>query len=218
MRATAVERKQNGVGHDLNGALIDRFAALPAGFYRLSLKQYHRMIDAGILNENDRVELLDGFLVAKMTRKPPHDGTIGMLLAALQSRLSGDWHVRVQSAITISTDGSEPEPDLVVVRGSPRRYMRSHPHSKDTGLLIEVADTTLEQDRNFKCWLYAKARISIYWIVNLVESQVEVYTRPGGTGQRAAYQHHEVYGLDQSVPLVVDGKKMGSIPVRTVLP
>jgi hypothetical protein len=184
-------------------------------FYRFTVEQYHRMIEEGILNENDRVELLDGWITTKMTHNPPHDCCVELTQTQLLARLTADWIVRVQSAITMR--GSEPEPDLLVARGPSRRYARAHPRSADIALLIEVAEATLEADRTEKGPLYARSRITDYWIINLVDSQIEVYTEPRG-GKSPAYRLRKDYNIKDSVPLVICGRHLGDILVREMLP
>jgi Uma2 family endonuclease len=183
--------------------------------YRLSVAQYHRMIELGILTENDRVELLDGWILPKMTHNPPHDATVSFAQAELQPRVPGEWLVRIQSAITLAT--SEPEPDVAVVRGPARRYVRSHPRPRDIAVLIEVADATLVYDRVAKGELYARARIPVYWIINLVDARIEVYADPRA-GKAPAYRRRQNYGPNEAVPLILAGQEIGSIPVRDLLP
>src|SRR5438309_2736413 len=93
--------------------------------YRLTVQQYHRMIEAGVLDEDDPVELLEGWMVAKMPRNPPHDGTITRMQKRLEPELGEDWLIRIQSAIT--TRDSEPEPDLAVVSSPLEKYFARHP-------------------------------------------------------------------------------------------
>jgi Uma2 family endonuclease len=173
------------------------------------------MIEIGILNEHDRVELLDGLIVPKITHNPPHDACVSLVQAAFLRRVPSGWIVRIQSAITIP--GSEPEPDVAVVRGPERRYARSHPRPRDITLLVEVADSTIEEDREGKGPLYAKARIPVYWLVNLKTSTVEVYTQPR-RGKALGYRQREDHGADDVVPLVIDGRQVAKIRVRDLLP
>src|SRR5687767_8041636 len=105
----------------------------PFPVYRFTVDQYQRMIKAGILTEDDRVELLEGWIVPKVSHNPPHDGTIWLVQTAILPRLPTGWILRIQSAIT--TLDSEPEPDLAVVRGPGLRYFSTHPEPQDVGLL-----------------------------------------------------------------------------------
>jgi Uma2 family endonuclease len=172
------------------------------------------MIETGILTADDQVELLEGSIVPKMPHNPPHDGTVWPVQTALLSRLPKGWILRVQSAIT--TTDSQPEPDLVIARGPGLRYFTSHPEPKEVALVVEVSDTTLDQDRDEKARLYARARIPIYWIVNLVEEQVEVYTEPR-PGRRPSYRHREDFAPPNELPLVIDGREVAHIDLHEIL-
>jgi hypothetical protein len=183
--------------------------------YRFSVKQYHRMIQTGILTEEHRVELLEGVIVDKVPHNPRHDGTVTRIQRRLTRLLPEDWILRIQCAIT--TRNSEPEPDLALVAGPEDTYFTRHPTSGDIGLLIEVSDTTLEFDREEKGQLYARTRVSIYWIVNLNERQLEVYTEPKG-GKSPAYRQRANYAETDSVALILGGQPLGDIPVRELLP
>lgn len=190
------------------------YPMVPIPVHRFTVAQYHRMIATGVLTENDRVELLEGWIVDKMPQHPAHAGTISILLAKLQARLPKGWIVRVQSPITLGD--SEPEPDLAVVRGPEERYLTGHPTPEDIAIVIEVADSTVEHDRVTKARTYARARLPVYWIVNLVEQHVEIYTQPRA-GRSPAYRQREDFGVEYGVALVVAGREVGSIPVRHLL-
>jgi hypothetical protein len=187
----------------------------PFPVLRLSVERYHQMARAGILDEDDRVELLEGWLVTKMTHYPPHDATISVILEALQRLLSANWKVRVQSSIT--TADSEPEPDLAVVRGPARRYFDRHPGPADIGLVIEVADSSLARDRR-KAKTYARAGLSTYWLVNLIDEQVEVFTQPSGDGEAASYRDNRVLRRGGELALALDGVELGRLPIDDLLP
>lgn len=187
----------------------------PYPVYRFSVEQYQRMIAAGILTEDDRVELLEGWVVPKMVKKPPHDTVIELAQNAIQPRLPADWRIRTQSPIT--TDDSEPEPDLAIVRGPVRAHLDRHPVPEEVALLTEVADTSLARDRA-KCRTYARAKVPFYWIINLIDSQVEVYGDPTGPGPNPQYKQRRVYKGGESIPLVIDGREIAQIPVRDLLP
>ncbi|HZT79189.1 MAG TPA: Uma2 family endonuclease [Gemmataceae bacterium] len=188
----------------------------PEPVRRLTVDEYHQMIEAGILKEDDPFELLEGWLVPKMTRKPPHGAAVSFAEEEVGRRLPAGWCRRIQAAITAAD--SEPEPDLSVVRGRKRDYVHRHPGARDTALVVEVADTTLTRDRTTKARLYARARIPVYWIINLIDGRVEVYTDPAGSGQRARYRQRRDYASGEAVPLVVAGRDIDSIPVLDLLP
>lgn len=189
----------------------------PLPVRRFSVKEYHRMIDSGILTDEDQVELLEGWIVPKMARNPPHDAVIAQLqLEVIGPRLPKGWFCRVQSAIT--TPDSEPEPDLAILRGRPLDYLKRHPGPKDMALVIEVADTSIRRDRTIKARLYARASIPIYWIVNLSGARVELHSEPSGPADAPSYGQRRAYGRTRTIPLELDGTTVAEIPVRELLP
>jgi Uma2 family endonuclease len=171
---------------------------------RFSVDEYHRMIEAGILKEDDPIELLEGLLVTKMVRNPPHDLALSLVEAALASSLSSDWFCRIQSAVT--TLDSEPEPDVAVVRGPRRRYAEAHPTPADVALIVEIADASLARDRTDKARLYANAGIREYWIVNLVDGVVELHRDPDrGSGSFAV---RLTIGRDGEIVTMATGREI----------
>jgi Uma2 family endonuclease len=184
--------------------------------YRLSVAQYEAMAKAGILTEDDPVELLEGWLVGKMTKHPPHIAASRLLLHSLGSLLPKGWMVDAQNPV--ATMDSEPEPDLIVIRGTPRNYTDRLAGPQDTALVVEVADTSLRQDRGTKKRLYARAGFPIYWIVNLIERQIEVYSEPSGPRRRPDYRRRQDYRPSEEIPVVLEGVEVGRIPVRELLP
>ena len=107
----------------------------------------------------------------------------------------------------------EPEPDVAIVRGTDDDYEHRHPGPTDVGLLVEVSDATLDRDRDEKRPAYARGGIAVYWIINLVDRQVEVYTDPGPDGYRSS----RVFTPGQVVPVVIDGRQIGQIAVDDIL-
>jgi Uma2 family endonuclease len=187
-----------------------------SGFRRFTVAEYHKLIDIGILTEGDDLELLDGHLVKKMSKGPAHDGTLKKVEKRLLRVLPPGWDTRNQSVLTLS--GSEPEPDLLIGRDDPNGYTTRHPTAADTGLVIEVSDTTLDTDREDKGPLYARDGIATYWIVNVTDRQIEVYTDPDAAASPPAYRTRTDYTPGQDVPLVLDGTAVASIPVADLLP
>lgn len=189
----------------------------PDRLYRLSVKQYHEMIDVGLLatEADERVELLDGLLVRKMGKKPRHRIAFTHLRDLLMGMLSG-WHVQTQDPISL--DISEPEPDLAVIRGVTEGYRDRHPGPQDIGLVIEVSDSTLHEDRAVKKPIYARNGIVEYWIVNLVDEQIEVHRRPTGLTDEPTYASQQDFKRGERVPLTLDGAEVGTIAVADVLP
>lgn len=182
----------------------------------LSVEQYHEMINTGILDEDDPVELLEGLLIPKMPKKPPHSLTTELTREALTPLLPLGWHVKGQEPIT--TEDSEPEPDVAIIRGARRDYLERHPLPQDVALVIEVSDTTLKRDRGLKKRIYARAGIQVYWIINLPENCIEVYTEPTREAEEPDYQRRQDYFPDDEVPVIIEGREVGRLAAREVLP
>lgn len=198
------------------GQIPEKSLEVPSDpIWRLTVEQYHQMIEAGILTEDDPLELLEGWLVTKMPKNPPHTLATQITRDVLASILPSGWFINIQEPITM-TD-SEPEPDVTVIRGDRRDYLKRHPNPAKVALLVEVADATLQKDRRLKLRLYAEAGIAIYWILNLPERQLEVYSDPAGKGAQAAYRKRIDYNDSDRVPVVIEGHEVGQIAVQALL-
>ncbi|BAZ39964.1 hypothetical protein NIES4101_59210 [Calothrix sp. NIES-4101] len=183
--------------------------------WRFTVGQYHEMIRLGILTEDDPVELLEGLIIHKMPKNPLHRVANKLIRSAFEEIVPPGWYVDTQEPITL-TD-SEPEPDVAIIRGQTRDYFERHPGSEDVVLVVEIANSTLERDRNYKQRIYARAGIPIYWIVNLVERIIEIYTQPDN-GEEAIYKQRQDYDLSMQIDVVIENYKFGSLNVRDLLP
>ncbi len=181
--------------------------------YRFTVDEFERIADS--LDDN-QVELIDGYIVGRGEMKPSHVLVTELLKGCIQPILPNGRFVREDKPIRIP-DFDEPRPDIAVVRGDPKVYARRHPGPEDVSLLIEVSDTTLQRDRGEKWLNYARSGIPVYWIVNLVDRQVEVYTDPteAGYGSRVVYAH---FLSAQLAPVVIDGIDVGQIAVSDIIP
>jgi Uma2 family endonuclease len=196
---------------------VESVAAIPNDLIlRLRVEQYHAMIQAGILTDDDFVELLEGWLVFKMPKNPPHRVATRLVRTALESILPPGWYVDSQEPITLSN--SEPEPDIVVVRGDTRQYLDRHPGAEDIAMVIEVSDRTLQRDRTVKKRIYARAGIAIYWIVNLVEGLIEMYSQPIVDVEQPDYSQRLDFGRSAVVPVIIEGVEICAIDVNYLLP
>lgn len=184
----------------------------PYPVWRFTVAEYHKLIQTGVLTEDDPVELLEGWIVPKMPRNPLHDATIGIVSELLRGLIPNGWHLRIQSAIT--TYDSEPEPDLVIARGVARDYTSRHPTPVDIALVIEVADSSLDRDREAKARLYARAGIQDYWVVNLSDMRVEAYSNPDAA---SGYLKHKHFQIGESIPIVIE-KEERFVSVLELLP
>ncbi|MDA1280911.1 MAG: Uma2 family endonuclease [Chloroflexi bacterium] len=184
--------------------------------WRLSIDDYHAMIDSGILNSGDPIEFLEGWLVRKMTKNPQHSTATRLVRRAIERITPSGWFVDSQEPLT--TSDSEPEPDVAIVRGDERDFASSHPRPIDISLLIEVSDSSLAQDRGQKKRIYAKAGIPVYWIVNLVDRTVEVFSQPFHQDDSAHYEVADTYRPAESIPVALDGAMAGEIAVDDLMP
>lgn len=188
----------------------------PYPIFRISVKRYHDMIQKGALTEDDSVELLEGWIVQKMSKNPPHDTAIALADETIRPLLPSEWRIRIQSAIT--TKDSEPEPDIAIVFGDPRQFVTRHPEPADIGMLVESAESSLDTDRIDKARIYARAKIPVYWVINLIDRQVEVFSDPDSAATPPAYRNTQVFLPGQSIPLVLKGAVVGQIAVQDLLP
>lgn len=155
---------------------------------RWTREEYYRAYDLGLFGPEERLELLDGEIIAKLTQNTPH--AYGLLAATdvLRTAFAEGHHVRSQLPLVLN-DASEPQPDVMAVKGALVDYLQDHPRASDISLLVEVSDTTLRMDRGRKRAAYARAGVQEYWILNLVERQLEVYRNPSG----ARYRQSAIY-------------------------
>lgn len=154
----------------------------PTELVTLTVEQYHRMLAAGVLDDGEAIELLDGVLVPKdrgdgMTVNPRHRLAMSRLMRLGPRVETLGGHLQLQSPLTLEPH-QEPEPDGMLVHGRPERYADRHPGAADVGCVIEVSSSSLERDRTTKQRIYAEAAIAQYVIVNLVDRRVEVYEEP----------------------------------------
>jgi Uma2 family endonuclease len=169
--ATCYDREMSSASHGPSPR------ALP--LRNFSRVEYDKMIDAGILGEDEHVELVGGAIVEMSPEGPHHAGTIDLCADVLRRVFGAGFTIRVQHPLVIDPD-AEPEPDVAVVAGEPRAHLDAHPRS--AALVVEVAESSLAYDRRDKALLYAGAGIAEYWIVNLADRLLEVHREPGPGG------------------------------------
>lgn len=146
--------------------------APPLQLRRFSVEQYHQLGEIGVLTTDDKVELLEGWIVEKMNQRPIHAFIVGLISELLQNQLPSGLSVRCQLPLT--AERSEPEPDIVIVEGAHVDFRDRHPSGSECRLVIEVADTSLEKDRA-KAALYQSASVQHYWIINIADKCLERY-------------------------------------------
>lgn len=174
---------------------------LERSLHRLTLDDYHWLIEHGFFQPEDRVELIEGYLVEMSPLHPPHAAAVDAMMEELIAKIQRHAQVRIQQPVTLPAQTAEPEPDFVLaVRTG--NYRIRHPLPTDILLIGEVSDSTLAYDRGKKARLYADAGIQEYWIVNLVDDVLEVYRDPMGSGNNADYQTKLTYSADEEITLL----------------
>ncbi len=169
-------------------------AAVPIPRRRFTVDEYHRMAEAGVLTEDDRVELLDGEIVRMSPIGRPHSSTVARLNALLFRRFGRAATVWVQNPIILDR-WSEPQPDLCLLAPRPDFYAAAHPRPRDVLLGIEVMDSSRSYDRTLKLPLYAKAELREVWLVDLKAETIDVHRRPALRG----YREQRTYGRGQTI-------------------
>jgi Uma2 family endonuclease len=190
--------------------------AQPPGLHRFTRHEYGRLVDHGFLDEDDPVELIDGLLLVKEPQSSPHRTAIVLVAKALERAFGDGWFVQIQSPIVLGAR-SEPEPDVCVVRGSPRDYVDAHPRLP--ALVVEVAQAGLTLARGRKAAVYARGGIADYWILNLVDRVLEVHrepARPGPALRRWGYVSIDT--LDAAASIAPLAAPSASIRVFDLLP
>jgi Uma2 family endonuclease len=158
-------------------------------------------------------ELIDGQLIRKPDRDPPHVWSTERLRKRLERMLPKGWSVRDDKPLRIP-DFNVRRPDIAVVRGDEDTYKRCHPEPADVALLIEVSVSTVYRNQSEKRPLYASRGIPVYWIVNALKQQVEIHSDPGPNG----YATCEVVKPGESVRVVIKGEEVGQVPVDDIMP
>lgn len=188
----------------------------PEPVCRLTVDQYHSMLRSGVLDEDSRVELLEGWLVPNVSKNPPHALVVQRLEAIVSRLLPAGWYARRELPVTLGD--SEPEPDLAVVPGTMESYASRHPGAAEIALIVEVADATLLRDRTTKKRMYARAGIPHYWLADLTSRRLLVWTRPQPSADDPDYAACQVYGEDDEVPLALSLRHLGVIRIGDLLP
>lgn len=183
---------------------------------RFTVSEYHQWIESGLLTSEHSLELLEGLLVEKMPIDPPHSFTTNELRDRLSPLLPEGYFMRSEQPITLPD--SEPEPDGSIIRGKKRAFVEVHPGPTDIALVIEVSDSTLATDQKDKLRIYARAGIPLYWIVNLVDRRLEVFSEPVPEAEVPTYRHQTIFTAQENVPVKIDNDQLGSLPLFEIFP
>ena len=183
----------------------------------MPVERYHAMIEAGLLTSDDRVELVEGVLVFRMSIKEIHNAVCRVMHKLIQPLLDPiELVYRNQESITLR-DG-EPQPDGAIVRGPDHYFAKQDrkPYEHEILWIGEAANTTLRTDRGVKLRSYARAAIPTYWIINLDSDMIEVYTDPDSIAVEPTYRAVLTFGRGQRVPVVVNGTTVGDVAVDDI--
>jgi Uma2 family endonuclease len=186
---------------------------IPWPLYRMTLEQYESLIASGFFAKGDDVHLINGYVVIRMAESPVHGAILEAVRIAIGAILLAGWHPRSEKGVRIPSQTSIPRPDLAVVRGVPRDYLTHYPDATDVALVAEVSVSSLDKDQAL-AEIYGKAGIPVYWIIDVDDGQVEVYSDPGPNG----YQSHEVLAAGHALHVAIDGGEVGEIAVADILP
>ncbi len=183
---------------------------------RFTTDQYDRMAETGVLGPDDRVELLDNYVVLKMAKNEPHEYGLDLVREALTPVKPAGWMLRCQQVVAMPFN--RPEPDFALVRGTVHTYAGRHPTAADAGLVVEVADSSHDIDLIDKAAIYAGGGVAAYWVVSIPDRQVVVHSGPAGPIETAEYASVTRYAAGELVPLVLDGVTVAHIPAADLLP
>jgi Uma2 family endonuclease len=190
-------------------ATIDAMVRYPTRPRRFTRAEYDRLIELGAFQPGEPLELLGGELVVAEPQGAAHYTAIVKTARALEAAFGPGWHTRMQGPLGLDAD-SEPEPDVAVVSGSPEDYARAHPSRP--ALTVEIADSSLAVDREYKGSLYARAGLAEYWVVNLVDRVLEVYREPARDAAAPfgwRYARRTVLGFTaEAAPLAAPGARV----------
>ena len=155
---------------------------------KFTVAEYYRMAEVGILKPDERVELIEGAVTVMPPIGPGHAWSVALSISVFSSQARGRFVVQAQNPLRLN-DGAEPQPDIMLLRPRPEGYATAHPTPADVLLLVEVADSTLEYDRQVKAHIYGRAGVPETWVKNLPEDCIERFTEPGPEG----YDQHTIH-------------------------
>lgn len=179
-------------------ALANEIQPIMAPHWKLSVNEYRLMGQVGILHEDDRVELIEGEIITMSPIGPLHSGIANLLIELLGYPTQGRAIATVQNPVYLGPR-SEPQPDFALLRFRSDRYKTRLPEAADVLLLVEIADSSAQYDREVKLPLYARHGIPEYWIINVPERRIEMYAEPDAAG--ACYRQSRLVSEGGLAPL-----------------
>jgi Uma2 family endonuclease len=192
------------------------FSAPMAATERITVDEYRRRAASGEFSTSKAFELLEGIVVPKARQTLKHETALENIQNLIGKMTPGGWHLRVQQPIDCGE--SRPEPDAAIARDALDMYENRLPTFNDVALVIEVADASLALDRRLKGRIYARAGIIVYWLLDLVDNQLEVYTGASGPVPMPGFGERRIYRVEDKLSLVVGLDDLGMVKVRDLLP
>jgi Uma2 family endonuclease len=180
-------------------------------YFEISLDQYQQMIESGILTEAHKVELILGQIIEKMPVTSEHAATVRKLRRYFSDRFGKQYEITSENPVALPNN-SQPEPDCLIAVFREDFYVNQHPTPPEIFVIIEVAKSTLYTDRYLKAAAYAGAGIKEYWIVNLVDRQLEIHLNPNL--ETSTYANVSQYGVGQQF----ESPFVGDVAVDDLLP
>jgi hypothetical protein len=182
---------------------------------RMTLDEYRRRAAAGAFSTSQAFELLEGVVVPKTRQTLRHETAVEKLRDLIGIMIPNGWHLLAQP---IACGDSQPEPDLAVAADVLNEFANHPPTAENVPLVVEAADGSLLSDRKLKGRIYARAGIVCYWLLNLIDSQLEVYTNPSGPVPMPGYQEKRVYRVEDKISLVIGLDDLGTLRIGDILP
>ncbi len=185
--------------------------------YRIDVAMFEKMLEAGVFPSKNRIFLWNGRLFEKMTKNNPHIYAQEQIADLIRAMIPPGWITEQDQPFILSEKG-RPEPDLKVAKGTRKDFLSKRPQPSDIALVVEVSDSSLPLDTRGVLQNYARAKIPVYWIVNIPDARIEVYSDPTGPDRKPAYRLRRDYGLEEEVPVILDGLEVGKVAVKDVMP
>jgi Uma2 family endonuclease len=182
----------------------------------LGVDEYRQKAALGELGESSPEELLEGNIVRKESQSLRHEASLEAFQQLFKVMLPEGTHARIQQPLDLGE--SKPEPDVAVVRNTLDNYATRHPVATEVSLIVEVADASLAKDRRLKARIYARAGILTYWLLNVMDRQLEIFTNPSGPVQMPGYHEHRTYRVEDRISLVIGLSDLGTIRIGDLIP
>jgi Putative restriction endonuclease len=183
---------------------------------KITVDEYRRQAALGKFGIEKGVELLEGKIVPKARQTLRHEGALEKIEEVLGKMLPEGWHLRIAQPL-LAID-SLPEPDVAVASDTLDEDPTALPRQNQVPLVIEVAEGSLAADRRLKGRVYARAGILNYWVLNLIDRQLEVFTTPSGPVAMPGYHEQRIYRAEEKISLVIGLDDLGTVRVADIIP